>query len=302
MKIFISWSKPRSMALATALADWLPRVVQSVQCFQSDEGIRAGQRWLTEINAELEASNFGILCVTPENIGEPWLNFEAGAIAKQVSAGIRVVPVTLGFSPSLLEAPLGQFNGVQATADGIKRLLVSINDAAGADIDVEDAFAVWWPRLEAKLTEISAAETDVEPPAPPSLDERIAEVLGVVQGIQVDVGKTRQMVHDRGRYADPAELFEMIELAKLMSEDPQVRKAVANGGPQRVRALLNSIRHQGARGGFVYSRREAAEDRERHAAMTEELYNSPIPEADEEDEIIDPETGDAAVFPGKTVG
>lgn len=290
------------MALATALADWLPRVVQSVQCFQSDEGIRAGQRWLTEINAELEASNFGILCVTPENIGEPWLNFEAGAIAKQVSGGSRVVPVTLGFSPSLLEAPLGQFNGVQATADGIKRLLVSINDAAGADIDVEDAFQVWWPRLEAKLTEISAAETDVEPPAPPSLDERISEVLGVVQGIQVDVGKTRQMLHDRGRFADPAELFEMIELAKLMSEDPQVRKAVANGGPQRVRALLNSIRHQGSRGGFVYSRREAAQDRERHAAMTEELYGSPVPEEDEEDEIIDPETGDVAVFPGKTVG
>lgn len=131
MKIFISWSKPRSKALATALADWLPRVVQSVQCFQSDEGIRAGQRWLTEINAELEASNFGILCVTPENIGEPWLNFEAGAIAKQVSGGSRVVPLTMGFSPSLLEPPLGQFNGVRADAEGIKRLLVSINEASG---------------------------------------------------------------------------------------------------------------------------------------------------------------------------
>lgn len=168
---------------------------------------------------------------------------------------------------------------------------------------MEDTFQVWWPRLEAKLTEISAAETDVEPPAPPSVDERIAELLGVVQGIQADVGKTRQILHDRGRFADPAELFEMIELAKIMSEDPQVRKAVANGGPQRVRALLNSVRHQNARGGFAYSRREAAEDRERHAAMTEELYNSPVPEQDEDDdEIIDPETGDVAVFPGKTVG
>jgi hypothetical protein len=50
----------------------------------SKEDIEAGQRWSVEIESHLDASAIGIICVTPENQSEPWLNFEAGAISKKV--------------------------------------------------------------------------------------------------------------------------------------------------------------------------------------------------------------------------
>ena len=48
----------------------------------SSEDISAGVRWQYLISEALEGSSVGILCVTRENQSAPWLNFEAGAIAK----------------------------------------------------------------------------------------------------------------------------------------------------------------------------------------------------------------------------
>ena len=33
---------------------------------------------------ELDTTNCGIICVTPDNMREPWLHFEAGALSKSV--------------------------------------------------------------------------------------------------------------------------------------------------------------------------------------------------------------------------
>ncbi len=50
MKVFISWSGPRSQLLAEALKVWIHDVIQSVECFCSTDDIRAGQRWNNEVN------------------------------------------------------------------------------------------------------------------------------------------------------------------------------------------------------------------------------------------------------------
>lgn len=68
MKVFISWSGPRSKSLADALREWLPLVLQYVEPFVSDKDISAGDRWAQAIADELEASNFGIIYVTPEKL------------------------------------------------------------------------------------------------------------------------------------------------------------------------------------------------------------------------------------------
>ena len=39
----------------------------------------------SEIAKALDETKFGVFCVTPENQGEPWLNFEAGALSKTVT-------------------------------------------------------------------------------------------------------------------------------------------------------------------------------------------------------------------------
>jgi hypothetical protein len=84
MKVFISWSGPRSRHVARALHDWLPDIVQYVEPWMSHEDIQAGARWSPEINDQLSQTKFGIICLTPENQHKPWLAFEAGALAKTV--------------------------------------------------------------------------------------------------------------------------------------------------------------------------------------------------------------------------
>lgn len=82
MKVFISWSGERAKAVARALHEWLPTVIQSLEPWMSDQDISSGQRWNSEISNQLAESNYGIICITPENQIAPWLNFEAGAVAK----------------------------------------------------------------------------------------------------------------------------------------------------------------------------------------------------------------------------
>ncbi len=82
MKIFVSWSGDRSQALAQALRDWLPMVLHYAEPRLSQLDIAAGDRWANEVANELEASKFGIICITRENIIAPWILFEAGALAK----------------------------------------------------------------------------------------------------------------------------------------------------------------------------------------------------------------------------
>jgi hypothetical protein len=42
----------------------------------SEEDIEKGQRWSAEIAGQLATCKFGIICVTQDNVGKPWLNFD----------------------------------------------------------------------------------------------------------------------------------------------------------------------------------------------------------------------------------
>jgi hypothetical protein len=89
MKVFLSWSDDKSRMVAEALRDWLPAVIQEIVPFMSEKDIAAGARWTNQIEQELEGTQLGIVCVTRENQSAPWLNFEAGAIAKQIESSRR---------------------------------------------------------------------------------------------------------------------------------------------------------------------------------------------------------------------
>jgi hypothetical protein len=156
MKVFISWSGVRSRRLAIAFRDWLPDIISGIEPFVSSEDIYAGSRWQAEIAGKLEESTFGIVCVTADNQHSPWLNFEAGALGKTVTAS-RVIPVSLDLDPSGIEMPLGQFQAVSATQAGVRQLLESINsvyETPLSDARLEKAARIWWPELEPALDQI----------------------------------------------------------------------------------------------------------------------------------------------------
>jgi len=100
-RILISWSGERSEKIAEILREWLPSILPGVEPWLSSEDIRKGSRWSLQLATELEATQFGLLVVVPENQGSPWLNFEAGAISKWVEHA-RVAPLLFGMSPSEL--------------------------------------------------------------------------------------------------------------------------------------------------------------------------------------------------------
>ncbi|WP_166791722.1 toll/interleukin-1 receptor domain-containing protein [Cryobacterium frigoriphilum] len=186
MKVFISWSGDKSRKVAEALSEWIPDVIQEVDCFFSSETIRAGQQWLQVINAQLAETSFGILCVTADNQEARWLNFEAGALAKKIDDDTRVVPLTFDFQPSSLEYPIRQFNGVNSSRDGILGMMKSISETAKGprnDAAFDRAFAKWWPELEAKFKEIERASEPVQEPAPPNMEALVQEILGIVRSL-----------------------------------------------------------------------------------------------------------------------
>lgn len=164
MKVFLSWSGPVSHKVACALRDWLPSVIQSIDPYVSSEDIDKGARWSTDIAAELDESNFGVLCLTPDNLNAPWLNFEAGSLAKALDKA-RVCPFLFRVKRAEVDGPLLQFQSTVFEADDVKKLLGTMNKHAEDSEHLEQervdsAFDVWWPRLESSLGSIKPEGPD----------------------------------------------------------------------------------------------------------------------------------------------
>ena len=129
--VFLSWSGETSRQVAAALDDWMPLMIQSARPWMSARSIESGQRWREEISKHLSMIKIGILCITPESVEAPWLNFEAGALAKSVEDKSRVSPYCWGIRPTDFGGPLGDFNGVEANESGTWSLVISLNHALG---------------------------------------------------------------------------------------------------------------------------------------------------------------------------
>lgn len=165
MRVFLSWSGKYSQQVAAVLHGWLPVLFDNVQPWMSDLDIGAGQRGLAEIERSLKDAAFGIVVVTAENQHSTWINFEAGALSKEVDSAQRVAPllVDLG-SPTDLAGPMAQFQINVLDHEGLLRIAQSIGEIAGISAPIiERRFDAMWPELEASLKAI-------QPPAPSATD------------------------------------------------------------------------------------------------------------------------------------
>jgi hypothetical protein len=176
MKVFIGWSGERSQAMALALRDWLPLVLHYAEPWLSETDIAAGERWADKVAKQLEASNFGMLCVTRENLASPWLLFEAGSLAKSFSNS-RVIPLLLDLEFSEVGGPLAQFQAKKVDQEGVGEAIQSINGAAPQPVQEARArqlFDALWPDLHKKLEAIPAPR---EPTKPTRSQHQVLEEL-----------------------------------------------------------------------------------------------------------------------------
>jgi hypothetical protein len=126
MKIFLSWSGETSHRVAGALHCWLPYILQSLRPFISSTDISKGARWGDTLAAELQDTQYGIICITPYNIRKPWMNFEAGALSKIVDRSY-VSPFLFRVERSSITGPLSQFQSTLYSEEDVFNLISSIN-------------------------------------------------------------------------------------------------------------------------------------------------------------------------------
>lgn len=304
MKIFISWSGDQAKQVAEFLREWLPTVLAgSVTPFVSSQDIAKGERGLNVISTELESVNYGIVVLTKSNHGAPWVNFEAGAIAKSLGEG-HVSTVLVDVTRADITGPLSQFQDtVLGEKTDVKKLLDDVATAAGGGVPQttrDVMFESMWPQLEEA---VKAASGGVDPTTERGEKDILEEVLDLVRSVQRDVAKTRFEVLDRGHYADPAELFDIVELARMMIEQPSLQDRIASGEVNLIRQSLRRAHDRSMKerhGARTYSAREHARVREAEEDAARMFAAEDATDVD--DDIFDPEHEDTAVFPGKTVG
>jgi hypothetical protein len=221
VKVFISWSGDTSKQVALILRDWLSNVLQSVEPWMSDMDIEKGTRSMTEIAESLAGTVFGLVVVTKTNQEKPWLNFEAGALSKAVEneAGRLWVLLFNMLNQDLLQGrPIGQFQNTLMHREDIRSLLGSINKASKpslSELKLNEAFEMWWPKLDEKLQAITVTDEEPEPTTGSQVskthprwgsggsistsDAAIDEILGTVRRLERDLSNTQHgQVFGRG--------------------------------------------------------------------------------------------------------
>jgi hypothetical protein len=215
MDVFISWSSERSRRAAEALRTWLPKVINAVKPWLSATDIDKGARWSADVAGRLEQAKLGIICLTPGNLHSDWILFEAGALSKTLQ-NTYVCPLLFGLHPADVKGPLAQFQATRATKEEVRKLLQTINAALGdqslTEIHLNEAFDVWWPKLEEQFQDLPVDE-EQETPARPER-EILEEILALMRSQARSVAA---IVQDRPPLkAEPR----IIDEPKLSSLDP----------------------------------------------------------------------------------
>lgn len=182
MDVFISWSGTRSGAAAEALRAWLPKIINAVRPWLSSADIDKGARWGSDIAVRLESSKAGIICLTPGNLQSEWILFEAGALSKTIQ-NTFVCPLLIDLEPTEVKGPLAQFQATKAVRGDVLKLLKTLNtglgEAALTEAHIEEAFDVWWPKLDSQLRSLPVDGSGT--PSRRTDRDVLEEILGFVR-------------------------------------------------------------------------------------------------------------------------
>lgn len=216
MKIFLCWSGERSQGVAKELGEWMPKVIQAIEPWFSEKNINKGALWPQQLFKNLEECNFGIVCLTPENLDAPWLLFESGALSKAVKES-HVCTLTFKFDQLLVKGPLSHFQTTKLEKDDMLKLMTTINenldekDNSLSEKFLEEIFSKWWPELEEKLNVIPQASE-------PTTDERLEidilkETLEIVRRLDRQSRTVSMSI-----LADPPKPGDLIKLLSMTSK------------------------------------------------------------------------------------
>jgi hypothetical protein len=234
-KVFISWSGNLSKQVAVVWHDLLSHLFDAVVPFMSEADIGAGERGLARIETELADTLFGIIVVTQENQRSQWLNFEAGALSKNLpDAENRVAPCLVDFPlKSDATGPLTQFQATLLDREGIERILVAIADVMHLNTEsLRQRFVFAWDAVY-KDRFAKASETPAGTPEHRPEREILDEILTIARDLPRNNGNS---VNDERRLSLPLdipleEIREILRSFPKMAELPARLAATDDGKP-----------------------------------------------------------------------
>jgi hypothetical protein len=152
----------------------------------SSEDIKKGAAWDPALTEALAGAKAGIICLTPDNLVEPWLLFEAGAIYN-TPWHANVCTYLLGVTNSALPGPFTRFQWtVSIDKQENRKLLDTINSTLGdralEQKRLDKAFDSKWPEFEEGLRQISTAHPAETPTR--EVTDMVEETLNIVRGLQ----------------------------------------------------------------------------------------------------------------------
>ncbi len=198
MKVFISWSGQRSKVVAELISDWLKCVIQASQPWISTRDIDRGAIWFSEINDKLKDVSVGVVCLTQENKGKPWILFETGALAKGLSTN-RVCTFLIDLNPEDLQDPLAQFNhttpNVQSVWELVRTINACLNDKALDERILKQVFDTYWPQFETNF-ESALKHNPPEEDTPPRTEQDIlSEILSNTRALSNRIRKIENSIY-----------------------------------------------------------------------------------------------------------
>lgn len=173
--------------MAQAIYKCLPSLFDDAKPWISTEN-RSGSIWLPEIDKQLSDTDFGIVCVSKQNQGAPWLNYEAGALSRKVDAKRELMPVLLvDFDDTVeVKGPVTGFQMKFATLDGFYSIMKDLNESElgpGIDKDIlRKRVELNWPTIESEVQKVKTSHESQEAQKRTE-DDKYEELLVTVRDI-----------------------------------------------------------------------------------------------------------------------
>lgn len=208
MNLFIAWSGERSKQVALAFRDMLRKVIQIIEPFMSEEDIEKGSRWSDVLAQQLQENDSGLVCLSPENLTKPWLNFEAGALSKSVEKA-RLYTYLYDLKQSDVTGPLSQFQATLATKEETQKLLTNLNNKTSKPIGsstLDELFNKCWPGLDAAIKAIPPTTTSSPKTSRDQkdiLDEVLVNTRTLVKDLPAIARQLKQIMPSRGLLSSP---------------------------------------------------------------------------------------------------
>ena len=186
MNVFLSWSGKKSHLVAKAFEACLPLIFNGLEIYLSSS-MEKGVKWEKALDEGLERAEFGILCVTQENVSAPWMMYEAGVLYKTAGVGF-VTPFLLDIGPSELNGPLTQFQATVFEKADLEKLIFRVNQRLPEELRIERKIltnrfqAIYATFLESLLTDALHAPDDAK-----SVTQKLLELCKDNQTLLRDV-------------------------------------------------------------------------------------------------------------------